>query len=106
MILTSTRHILVIVLLRVNHYYTRNKMVLKNSSSLSQQSEKKDNSVTITCNTDNMCIYKTAEVLLETLAQNMPSNALFLFSKHPNNSRKKKKKIIKIRTNLVTKDGM
>ena len=53
-----------------------------------------------------MCIYKTAEVLLETLAQNMPSNALFLFSKHPNNSKKKKKKIIKIRTNLVTKDGM
>ena len=54
-----------------------------------------------------MCIYKTAEVLLETLAQNMPSNALFSFSKHPNNSnKKKKKKIIKIRTNLVTKDGM
>ena len=40
-----------------------------------------------------MCIYKTAEVLVERdVAQNMPSNALFLFSKHPNNSKKKKKK--------------
>ena len=56
-----------------------------------------------------MC--KTAKVLLETFAQNMPSNALFLVSKHPKQQPNKKKnnnkkKIIKIRTNLVTKRGL
>jgi len=36
-----------------------------------------------------MC--KTDKVLLETFAQNMPSNALFLVSKHPKQQPNKKK---------------
>ena len=80
-------------------------------SLLSQQVREIDNSVSATHVTQtstctHMYIYKTAKVLLETFVQNMPSLQCIVFGfKTPQTTTKqnKKKKIIKIRTNLVTK---
>ena len=67
-------------------------------SLLSQQVREIDNSVSATHVTQtstctHMYIYKTAKVLLETFAQNMPSlQCIVLVSKHPKQQPNKTKK--------------